>query len=70
MRKAKQKPIDRLFEMQTAGGWHLCWADSEEEVKKYISTQTGTAIPIRVYQLIGTFTPSPPIPMVWRKLVR
>ena len=69
-KSAKKKDVPRLFEIQTEAGFHLGWCDNEEQVKAYTAKETEIRSPLRVYQLIGTFVPQKPVPMVWKKLER
>jgi hypothetical protein len=68
-KKGKRK-VNRLFELQTAGGFHIDWCSSEEEVKaKMAGDPNANKGETRVYQYIGSFMPvvTPP---VWKKMVR
>jgi hypothetical protein len=67
-KKFKKKPVLRLFELQTPIGIHIWWADSEDEVKKFIDHNT-TYPDIKVYQHIGSFETIKPL-MKWQKLQR
>ena len=66
----KKRKVNRLFELQTAGGFHIAWASDEAEVKALMASDPHASKgETRVYQYIGSFQPvvAPP---VWKKLVR
>lgn len=66
----KKSKVNRLFELQTASGYHIAWASDEAEVKKIVARDTNAPQgEVRVYQYIGSFVPNIK-PLVWKKLVR
>ena len=66
VKKGKRK-VNRLFDLQTVGGFHLEWCSDEKEVKEFINNSPCTTTV--VYQKIGTFE-VPVVRPIWKKLVR